>query len=104
MSLLSHWSRVTRLLGHVTHTWLSRGLPGSGSGSGGDLQPITAQYHSEDQSEASIMVRTNQRPVLLPVSAEVVVATVVGELAHSGGHLQPGQEVTTNAGHITMVH
>ena len=59
---------------------------------------------SEDQSEASIMVRTNQRPVLLPVSAEVVVATVVGELAHSGGHLQPGQEVTTNAGHITMVH
>ena len=87
MSLLSHWSRVTRLLGHVTHTWLSRGLPGSGSGSGGDLQPITAQYHG--------VVRTNQRPVLLPVSAEVVVATVVGELAHSGGHLQPGYMVGT---------
>ena len=60
---------------------MSRGAPGSGSGSGGDLQPITAQYHG--------VVRTNQRPVS-PVSAEVVVATVVGELAHSWGHLQPG--------------
>ena len=43
--------------------------------------PIRGQYHG--------VMRTNQRPVS-PVSAEVVVATVVGELAHSGGHLQPG--------------
>ena len=44
-------------------------------------------------------MRTNQRPVS-PVSAEVVVATVVGELAHSGGHLQPGAGQVGNTGRL----
>ena len=79
--------------GHVSRGWGTSHTRGCHAGSRGRG---LGRAETCNQSQLSIKVRTNQRPVS-PVSAEVVVATVVGELAHSGGHLQPGQEVTTNA-------